>query len=112
MNPYQKICYDFVVWCRPRLDIKGKIRVRLVNKNIQNGSQKTFAYYNPQTDEIVVSIKHRHPTDVCRSICHELVHLKQSEFRPLTAEDGITGSDCENQANALAGILMRLWNQV
>lgn len=112
MTPYQKICHDFVVWCKPRLGIEGKIRVRLVNQDIQNGSQKTFAYYNPQSHEIVVSIKDRHPTDVCRSICHEMVHLKQSELRELTAEDGITGSDCENQANALAGILLRLWNQV
>ena len=112
MKPYQKICYDFVVWCKPRLDIQGKIRVRLVNRHIQNGNQKTFAYFDPKSHQIVVSILDRHPTDVCRSICHEMVHLKQSEFRPLTISDGITGSDCENQANAIAGILLRLWNQV
>jgi Zn-dependent peptidase ImmA (M78 family) len=112
MDSYRKICYDFVVWCKPRLGIKGKIKVRLVNKDIQNRAQKTFGYYNPQTQQIIVSIKDRHPTDVLRTICHELVHRRQSEIRKLTAEDGATGSDIENEANALAGILLRLWNQV
>lgn len=111
MNSYEKICRDFIVWCRPRLNLTGAIRVRLVNRDIQNGSQKTFGYFDPRTQQIVVCIKDRHPTDVLRTLCHEIIHRKQSEFRELTAEDGATGSDIENQANALAGILLRLWNQ-
>jgi Zn-dependent peptidase ImmA (M78 family) len=46
-----------------------------------------------------------------RTLAHELVHLAQANFKELTPEDGVTGSDVENEANALAGILMRLWNQ-
>lgn len=42
---------------------------------------------------------------------HELAHRAQAEIRPLTAQDGVTGSDIENEANALAGILLRLYNQ-
>lgn len=112
MNPYVKICHDFVVWCKPRLGIQGPVRVRLVNRDIQNGHQKTFGYYDPRTKQIVVCIKDRHPTDVIRTLAHELVHRAQANIRELTAEDGATGSDIENQANALAGILLRLWNQV
>ena len=111
MNPYEKICRDFIVWCRPRLRLTGAIRVRLVNRDIQNGSQKTFGYFDPRTQQIVVCIKDRHPTDCLRTLAHELCHLAQGNIRELTAEDGATGSDIENEANALAGILLRLWNQ-
>lgn len=40
-----------------------------------------------------------------------MINLAQGNIRELTADDGATGSDIENQANALAGILLRLWNQ-
>jgi Zn-dependent peptidase ImmA (M78 family) len=82
-----------------------------VNRDIQNGSQKTFGYFDPRTQQIVVCIKDRHPTDCLRTLAHEMVHMAQGNIRELTADDGATGSDIENQANALAGILLRLWNQ-
>ena len=82
----------------------------LVDREIQNGNQKTFGYYDPTTHKIVISCKDRHPTDCIRTLAHELCHLAQAQIRPLTGADGITGSDIENEANALAGILMRLWN--
>ena len=44
-------------------------------------------------------------------LAHELVHVAQHQIMPLAANDGATGSDIENEANALAGILMRLWGQ-
>lgn len=58
----------------------------------------------------MINCLNRHPTDVLRTLSHELVHLAQSQIKPLSAADGVTGSDVENEANALAGILMRLWN--
>lgn len=85
--------------------------MKLVNRDIQNGTQKTFGYFDPRDNKIVVCIKDRHPTDVLRTLCHEMIHLAQGNIRELTAEDGVTGSDIENEANALAGILLRLWNQ-
>lgn len=112
MNNYQKECREFIVWCRPRLGLTGKICVTLVNRDIQNGDQLTFGYYDPSDKKIVISIKDRHVTDCLRTLAHELVHRAQANFKDLTAEDGATGSDIENEANALAGILLRLWNQV
>ena len=65
----------------------------------------TFGTYNPSTDEVVVCKGSRHPVDVLRTLAHELVHHKQREDgRTLNGEDG---SDIENEANAVAGTLMR-----
>lgn len=102
---------QFLSWCRPKLGLRGRIRVKLTMREIVHGRQATFGYYDPATKEIVVCIRDRHPTDCLRTLAHELVHLAQGSARPLTSEDGETGSDIENQANAVAGILMRLWNQ-
>ena len=47
----------------------------------------------------------RHPMDVMRTLAHELTHWKQrNEGQEM---DGNDGSDTENQANAVAGIIMR-----
>lgn len=83
----------------------------LINRDIQHGDQRTFGYCEPTTKKIVISCRDRHPTDVLRTLAHELVHVAQHQIMPLSASDGATGSDVENEANALAGILMRLWGQ-
>ena len=111
MQHYASTVRDFLKFTRPKLGLKGPIRVKLINKSIKHGDQTTFGYFDAQSKKIVISVKDRHPTDVLRTLCHELVHLAQSQARPLTREDGETGSDIENQANAVAGIIMRLWNQ-
>jgi Zn-dependent peptidase ImmA (M78 family) len=110
MNEYKQQCTDFITWCRPKLNLHCKIHVQLVNKDIQVGQQVSFGYYDPRDHKIVISCKDRHPTDCLRTLAHELVHLAQAQISPLTGADGVTGSDIENEANALAGILMRLWN--
>ncbi len=107
---YKHACEQFIAWCRPKLGIQGKIKVRLVQTPIQVGTQRSFGYYDVNTGQIVIQCADRHPTDVLRTLAHELVHLAQAQISPLSYEDGATGSDVENEANALAGILMRLWN--
>lgn len=102
---------DFLRWCRPRLGLQGKVRILLVNRDLQQGVQKTFGYYDPNSRQIVVCCKDRHVMDVIRTLAHELVHRAQAQHQELTADDGATGSHIENEANALAGILLRLYNQ-
>ena len=54
---------------------------------------------------IRVITTNRHPVDVLRTLSHELVHWKQQENG--NELDGSDGSDIENQANSIAGIIMR-----
>jgi len=68
-------------------------------------TQLSFGVYTPNNDEIHVYSGTRHIADVCRTLCHELVHHKQRELGK--AADGSDGSPIENEANALAGVLMR-----
>jgi predicted ABC-type ATPase len=52
--------------------------------------------------------------DIFRTVAHELVHHKQNEDGRLghnVAEEGATGSDIENEANAVAGKIMRWYGK-
>jgi hypothetical protein len=70
----------------------------------------TTASYNMRTGEIKVYVKGRASFDICRSIAHEMVHAAQhTETEDL---DGSTGSPHENQANALAGQIVRMFGKL
>ena len=45
------------------------------------------AYYDPNENSIVLYITNRHPKDVCRSFCHELIHHVQNERGDLKMGD-------------------------
>ena len=92
---------DFVEYTSMYLDLQDTPPITI--KATTEGS--TFATWSP--DGIEISVTNRHPMDVFRSLAHELVHQKQYEDDALHNESGVTGSEHENEANALAGIIMR-----
>lgn len=69
--------------------------------------QPSFGAYVPSDHHIFINPSNRNVVDVFRTLAHELVHAKQKELGMLKPDSGDTGSDIENDANAIAGILMR-----
>lgn len=69
----------------------------------------TTAVYNLKTKEIKVLYKNRAFFDIARSIAHEMVHQKQQESGQ--EMDGETGSPCEDEANAVAGRMIRTYSK-
>ena len=69
--------------------------------------QPSFGAYVPADHHIFINPSNRNIVDVLRTLAHELVHAKQNELELLEPNSGDTGSDIENDANAIAGILMR-----
>lgn len=69
----------------------------------------SFGGYNPSEKKIVLDIKGRHKIDSLRTLAHELVHHRQNEEGRLkdVEKDGRTGSPIEDEANAMAGRMMR-----
>ena len=61
----------------------------------------------PSKHHISINPSNRNIVDVLRTLAHELVHAKQNEMGILQPDSGETGSEHENDANAIAGILMR-----
>ena len=102
---------DFVNFAKEFLGIKDDIQVKLAFERTPD--LKTTAYYNLD-GLVVVYVKDRAIIDVCRSIAHELVHHKQMlDGRLLDAmKDGEDGSPIENEANAVAGIIIRKYGKM
>ncbi len=96
---------DFALWAIKLLKIEQAPRIKLVS----DSGTSALGYYDTETRNIVLTVKDRHQMDIMRTLAHELVHRKQSEIREL---DGSTGSHDENEANSLAGVLLRYWGKM
>ena len=68
----------------------------------EQNSKRAFGH--SQGDEITVRINDRHPGDIMRTIAHELTHFKQNLLKSKGEQMR------EDEANALAGRLMRKFN--
>ena len=99
---------SFVSFAADKLGIQSLPKISYKNKD-DHGDQPSFGGYNPQSNEIILSTKDRHPMDVLRTLAHELVHHKQNEDGRIkdVSKEGSTGSPIEDEANSVAGRIMR-----
>ena len=63
-----------------------KLSLRKDKKNADMLFGRT-AYYDPSSQQIVVYITGRHPKDILRSYCHEIIHHVQNERGDLKMGD-------------------------
>jgi hypothetical protein len=99
------IC-NFCNDCKDELGIVSSFSVKIVEDKAKHGI-KTTAYYNPQTHDICVLGKGRHVLDVCRSVAHEMTHMKQHDIGLITGPIKDVGGFHEDQANAKAGEIVK-----
>ena len=67
----------------------------------------TTGAFDPSDGTICVIVENRHFIDFTRTIAHELVHLLQSVNVELTGDIPEIGGDIEDDANAVAGQIMK-----
>jgi FMN phosphatase YigB (HAD superfamily) len=79
--------------------------------HIHDAAQPTFGKYENGEHVLYVALMNRHPNDILRTVAHELVHYRQDTEHELVPDSGRTGSPHENQAHAIAGIVMRHFNK-
>lgn len=105
----RSISREFIDLCKHELELTNLPEIIFVNNDsVGNGSSFGEISFTP--DCIKIATKNRHPMDIMRSLAHELVHWKQKcTKRDL---DGSDGSYDENQANSLAGLLMRRFGKL
>lgn len=101
------ILKDFIAFCKAELNIQTLPKISLINDKTFVEEFRSFGEYNPARNTVKVVALNRNLADVCRSLAHELCHHRQNELGMLYNEAGDTGTDIENDANAMAGIIMR-----
>jgi hypothetical protein len=114
-NPTEKqimsMVKNFLPLVMKELKIKKLPRI-ILKKHIEtNDGQATFGRFVNEEEKIYLGIADRHPVDILRTLAHELVHFKQYEQGRMEPDSGDTGSPIENEANAVAGVLMRYFNK-
>lgn len=107
----QEIIQDFTNFCKKQLQLKKDIILRLRRDPAWSERNFTFGRYNSNTNELEIAVGHRHIMDVLRTLAHELVHQHQNETMELPYNAGDDGSEWENEANAIAGVLMRRYGK-
>ena len=90
------------------LGLKNLPKIKIV-RELNNDGQPSFGCFS--NEGITLAITGRHPVDICRTLAHELVHYKQKLDDKLNPDSGETGSSEENEANSVAGIIMRKFSQ-
>jgi hypothetical protein len=113
-NTKQNSINHFVEFASKRLNLKETPKVNLMSGDEFKNELAALGGYDPSSKEIFVATDGRLTADILRTIAHEMVHRKQEEkgFLKNIDKDGSAGSKIENQANAIAGILMREYGKI
>jgi hypothetical protein len=99
------IVKKFLPFVQQQLELSDLPDIELLDQPLTG----TFGRYSD--GNIRVMAHGRHPIDVLRTLAHELVHYKQDSEGRIHDDSGETGSDEENEANAVAGVIMRDFDQ-
>lgn len=102
---------DFIRFACNELGIENQPNIELIDNRAEAQTNRSFGGYYPSEKTIRVNTGGRHQADILRTLAHELVHYKQDGDGKISHESGETGSDIENEANAMAGVLMRKYGQ-
>jgi hypothetical protein len=94
----------FVDYTCSRLNI-DEPNIIIINSPSYSQKNKSFGGYIPSEQKILCVVHNRNMADILRTLAHELVHhMQNTNGEELNGEDG---SNIENEANAMAGVIMR-----
>lgn len=102
-----EILKDFIKFCGSKLSLTSYPKIKLSYQPNKASEIGSFGGYNPEDKSIIIYCDNRNLADCLRSLSHEMVHYYQDLKGTLKPNSGDTGSPEENEANAIAGVIMR-----
>lgn len=109
----QKEIDNFIQYINGEIGLNGELPdITISYDDNEASSMKSFGLYTPSTDNLRVVAANRNLADTLRTLAHELIHHKQRKEGILNPASKDTGSEQENEANALAGVLMRNYGKI
>ena len=98
---------EFLKLCMEELDLKSLPKIEWVTDGDIHKHRHSFGVFKNKNKTLRVEVTNRHPVDIMRTLAHELVHYRQMLDGRLKPGSGDTGSDIENEAHAVTGVIMR-----
>jgi len=105
--PHEEIIKNFIRFARKEIGLKKLPKFKLHKSPDWSVKNQSFGRYTNDTDTIDLAIGDRHIMDILRTLAHELQHRVQDERETMPPDAGETGSPYENEAHAVAGVVMR-----
>jgi Zn-dependent peptidase ImmA (M78 family) len=103
-----EVIKQFIEFMKEKLSFGNKMPEIVISYDEKEAAgMHSFGKYTPETNELRVVASNRNLADVLRTLAHELIHHMQRLKGLLDSNSSDTGSDMENEANALAGVYMR-----
>jgi len=106
----KEIIQNFLKFASRRIGLDSLPNIKLHTDPKLAASRRSFGGY--MGGRIELNVGNRHIMDVLRTLAHELVHYKQDTMGVLRSDSGEDGSEHENEANAKAAVIMRLWGKM
>lgn len=107
MTKDKELIKNFIAFCKKELGIQSLPDIKFIADKSWVEDKRSFGEYSPHDNTAYVYYPNRCTADVFRSLAHELTHHRQHELNMIEHGAGDTGSDIENDANAMAGIILR-----
>ena len=106
---HEEVLRHFVKWCVDKLQIKKALpKIKFADAK-EGPDQHRTGYYDDNDDFIWIYTGNRNLIDILRTLCHELAHRKQHEAGLVKGDQSYPGSPMEQQADAVAGYLIKLY---
>lgn len=105
----EQIIKPFVDSCVEYLEIENPPKIVIHRGSEWTKDNGTFGRFDTDTHTVNLAVSNRHPLDILRTLAHELTHARQDELATMPVDAGVTGSPYEDEANAMAGRIMRHW---
>lgn len=98
---------NFLKLCMEELNLTTLPKIEWVSGGKLHKERHSFGSFKNEPQVVYVEISNRHPIDIMRTLAHELVHYRQWLDGRMEPDSGDTGSDIENEAHAVTGVIMR-----
>lgn len=108
----EKIARQFITWVCEKLDITDPPKVILDKNKAKVDKNRSFGSTEVTDGSIWVYIDNRNTADSLRTLAHEMVHYKQFLDGVLNDLDDDKKQQIEDEANAIAGRLMREYGKI
>jgi len=103
-----RLAGEFILFCADFLPIENPFKIYLVSDR-ENHGISTTALYEVGNNCCKIYAKNRSLADVLRSVAHEMTHMMQDEMGLIKGPIRDAGGFHEDQANAKAGEIIKLF---
>jgi hypothetical protein len=111
MHEHEERIRHFMAWCKAKLKLKQPLPDIEFSDEKDSPDMHHTGYYNNHENKLWVYTGNRNLIDILRTVAHEFTHRKQGEEGRIKGHSP-AGSKLEQEADAMAGYLMKLYGKM